>query len=590
MMGLNLVDDLKIFQDTQSNGLNLVDDIGIFNKRDIPTISASKTKLNLKPLSIPEQARLANIYSISRLSGEPLRQVEQQYEGKTPETGLRRTFPIGMYREPTIKQFVQSLAHPYMTAGIGAGLATSPIPTIAGLAAGYPLFKGLEKLSEKGEELLPQKTPQELKELLGAGGYLGSLYAGGKVLGAVSKKATQAITQTPEKLFGKAINIYRDILRPTQGDIKNIEIRKGKNINDYFKVAAEEQLPIRKTSDNRLDTVVAREKLQNKVQGVHEQLNSILDKQTNQFNLKELAAKTKTELSRSVKNASELKDSITEVDKYINSEIERYGNEMVSAKEFNNIKQGMWSVAYNALRPTAKSTARKIGFTAKEMIEKSYPNENIRGLNERSGNYQTLDSLLENAQGRVIKGGRLGSYFAQGTGALIGAMLPLPGIGRAAGAVAGRWLGGKTSEFLSSPERLSNIASKKAGRALEMQRLSQALQKTTLPSVNIKPNITQPPVTPTMTTMSTQLALPYKPISKTPNIGVMQGQLPLEIVNSRIKGLMNMLPVLRRRGMINDANYVQRQLIELLNIQKQIIQQSIQSRRIPNRIEKFGYK
>jgi hypothetical protein len=42
-----------------------------------------------------------------------------------------------------------------------------------------------------------------------------------------------------EPLVKEATEGYRDILRPTQGEIKNIEIRGGKNIDDYYKLAAE---------------------------------------------------------------------------------------------------------------------------------------------------------------------------------------------------------------------------------------------------------------------------------------------------------------------------------------------------------------
>lgn len=421
-------------------------------------ISAPKKPWKSKPMTTEEQAEAQNIGSISRDLGQRLSQVASQYKGKTPETGLRRTFDIGMLREPTTKQLAQTITKPVIDASIIAGGLTSPLATLKGLALGYPVFKGIDIATQKVEERLPEKTPPELKEMLGTGGYLGGLYVGGKILQGFQGRAEQT---KPAKLAQEATEAYRNILRPNQSEVKNIEIRKGKNIDDYYRLAAEEQLPIKQTSDKKLDTTLARQKLQPKIEEIHNQLNSALETRQNKFNLKTLAVKVKLELSKTIKNAKELKDAQGEVDNYINSEIERYGVDEVSPLEFNNIKQGMWSVAYDMLRPTSKVTARKIGFVAKEMIESSYPSKDIKGLNELSGKYQTLNNLLENAQGRVIQGGRLGKYFAQTIGTIAGAALPLPGIGKVGGALAGKWVGGKISEHLASPERISKIASKK---------------------------------------------------------------------------------------------------------------------------------
>ncbi len=92
----------------------------------------------------------------------------------------------------------------------------------------------------------------------------------------------------------KATEIYRDILRPEKSEIKNIEIRKGKNIDDYYKIAAEEKLLIEKTKDGKLDTSKAREQLQPRQQEVFDQLNEVLKSDTTKkFDLLEISNKTK---------------------------------------------------------------------------------------------------------------------------------------------------------------------------------------------------------------------------------------------------------------------------------------------------------
>lgn len=327
--------------------------------------------------------------------------------------------------------------------------------------ASAALFHGAGKL---GASLIPKVLPfaERIGSAIG-GGATGRMIGGeeGMALGAGlgALYPAQRISKSPTKLAKEATEAYRNILRPNQGEVKNIEIRKGKNIDDYYRLAAEEQLPIKQTSDKKLDTSLARQKLQPKIEEIHNQLNSFLETRQNKFNLKNLAVRVKLELSKSIKNAKELKDMKTEVDNYVNAEIERYGTNEVLPSDFNNVKQGMWSLAYDPLKPTSNATARKIGFVAKEMIEGAYPNKNIKELNELSGKYQTLNNLLENAQGRVIQGGRLGGYFAKTIGAVAGSKIPI------IGPLAGAYVGNKVNEAIYAPERVSKIASKKAQKA-----------------------------------------------------------------------------------------------------------------------------
>ncbi|HCJ66847.1 MAG TPA: hypothetical protein DHV62_05840, partial [Elusimicrobia bacterium] len=399
-------------------------------------ISAAKKPLGLKPMTVQEQSEVQNIGALSRTLGKRISEVAKQYKGKTPETGLKRTADIGMYRDPTTKQLVQGIADIPVKAGITAGLLTNPVSTVAGLALGYPVFKGIDFVTQKAEEALPQNIPEELKDIIGTTGYLGGLSAGGKIVGKVQEK----LTPIPSKLMAQAISMYRDILRPTQGEIKNIEIRKGKNIDDAFRLAANERIIIDKTSDNKIDTVKARELLQPKQEALNEQLNKALQSNPEKrFNLEEIGRKAKIELRSQIKNDTEYKAVANEVNKYINDAIESRGN-LLNGEELNNFKQGMWSVGYNVLKPTTKATARKIGFIAKEVIEKGYPDVEIKGLNEKSGQYATLQALLENAQGRVVKGGRMGYLFSRTIGAVAGSKIPV------VGPLAGAWLGGKASE------------------------------------------------------------------------------------------------------------------------------------------------
>lgn len=169
--------------------------------------------LNMKPMTVEEQAKAQNVGAISRLTGQRVSDVQQGYEGKTPETGLVRTTDIGMFRDPTTKQLLQTIAHPAITGALTAGAITNPIGTAAGLAVAAPIFTGIDKATQKIEESLPKNTSPEVKELVGAAGYAGGLFLGGKALEKgpiMASKVSQKlkIPQTAQGMANRLINSY----------------------------------------------------------------------------------------------------------------------------------------------------------------------------------------------------------------------------------------------------------------------------------------------------------------------------------------------------------------------------------------------
>lgn len=287
------------------------------------------------------------------------------------------------------------------------------------------------------------------------------------ILGAAfgAKYPTEPLgNKTPGKLVSEATGIYRSILRPTQGEVKKIEVIKGGDINKYYTLAAKERLPIERTQDKKLDTTKAREILSEKVSDLSDQLDTILkSNKYDRFDLQAIGTKAKIKSSKEIKNASEAETAKSQIQDYIDSEMRRYKTRYVSASQLNRIKQGMWSVGYDALRPTAQQNARRLGYFIRDTIEKAFPENSIRSLNRKSGDYQTLISLLENAQGRVVKGGRLGGYVSRTIGAVAGSKVPI------IGPIAGAYLGGKVSDIMQNPE----VATRTAGNKIrQAERLS----------------------------------------------------------------------------------------------------------------------
>lgn len=286
-------------------------------------------------------------------------------------------------------------------------------------------------------------------------------------LGAITGKVSSSVMGLDKaKLIQQAGNIYRKVLRPTASEIKKIDIGKGGDINTYFQLAAKEKLPIKMT-EGKLNTTEAISALQAKQSNLHEQLNNQLSKDTaKRFNLNNIRQKAKLNASASIKNASELKVVKNNIDSLIDAEIERLGGEkIVNAQQLNNIKQGMWSVSYNPLdaaQNVKADSARKIGYIAKTMIEDFAPSSAIQKLNKLSGDYATLQRLLENAHGRSA-----GTLIKEGLGRLIGgvagAATPHPIIGT----ITGQEVGGRVVGLLNNPDIATKFAQWKMSRGVK---------------------------------------------------------------------------------------------------------------------------
>jgi hypothetical protein len=327
-------------------------------------------------------------------------------------------------------------------------------------------------LAQTAYEMIPETPIDVAASVLP---FKGVQKAIGKVGAGIEKIVTpKTALEKSGQLSKEATEMYRTMLRPNQMEVKNIEIRGGKNIDDFYKLAAEEKLPIKSTGgkDPKLDTEEARKIVMDKLDKNTEQLNNILENHDKSFDLESVRNKSISELKSKYKNAAEYEEAVKDVNSYIDAEIRQSGSNIVSAVDLNNIKQGMWQVGYNAMKPTASKTARTIGHIAKEEIEKGIPDKAIKALNDISGKYATLNNLLENAQGRVIQGGRLGGYFARATGAIAGHSTGIPVIGP----LAGEYIGGKLASAIYAPERASRIASNKMAQS---QKYLNSLKKDT---------------------------------------------------------------------------------------------------------------
>lgn len=306
--------------------------------------------------------------------------------------------------------------------------------------------------------------------------------------------------KTAPQLEKKAVDIYRQVLRPTQGEVKNIEIRKGGKIKDPLTIAAEERLPIGISKEggvNKIDTTIARQQLSKRIDDVDASLSKTLSKSVKEkkyIDLKQVASEAKKQARASTQNDTVYKSIAQDIDEYIDDAISARAR-YVSAAELNNIKRGMYQVGYNAMKPTSDKAARLIGRSARAKIERTFSDKNIAKINKTLGDYITLQSLLENAQGRVVAGGRVGKYLAQGIGSGIGiaAGSPIPYVGPIAGGLMGRTAGAKAAEVLTNPSRLTAKAARLADKAGISGRSWQGIVTGKYAPIKYRRGITQAP-------------------------------------------------------------------------------------------------
>lgn len=272
---------------------------------------------------------------------------------------------------------------------------------------------------------------------------------------AGAEKVSDAASRVRNGTIEQHGEAYRELLAPTKGDVQNVEVKGGKNIQDSFNLAAENKLKIQKTADNKLDTTKAREQLEEKINPIEDELQeSLAAAPQRQFSIRELAEEAKKQARERFDNDLEYEEAVKEIDKNAEATIRQQG-EYINGSQLNKLKRVMWKKGYNATAPNAHEVARVIGNVAKDAIETAYTEADIKGLNAKLGEYATLDHLLKNAQGRVINKGKVGKYVAQILGGVIGSTVPV------AGTLGGWWAGGKINDYFTSPERITgNIARK----------------------------------------------------------------------------------------------------------------------------------
>jgi hypothetical protein len=289
--------------------------------------------------------------------------------------------------------------------------------------------------------------------------------------------------QKAERALRKAARIYREVLKPKQSEVRKIEIGRGRNIDDFYKLAAKEGLIIEPDVNGTINTETARGQLSEKVNALNKQLDDILATDTSKkFNLDDIARKAKVSINEKFKSAIERKSARKKIDEIIKAEKNDAKGNMVSGEQLNKIKEAMWGMGYNQLEPNTDVIARNIGHVIKDAIESGYSDKAIKELNKIRGDYLTLNSLLVNAHSRPINYGHMGKMVASGVGAIAGRHIPF------VGPFIGSHIGKTAVEAAANPERVSRTAASLATKYSGPEsKFMEFLRKTLNPTYGTMP-------------------------------------------------------------------------------------------------------
>lgn len=116
----------------------------------------------------------------------------------------------------------------------------------------------------------------------------------------------------------------------------------------------------------------------------------------------------------------------------------------------------------NYLDPESKKIDKVIAKSLKGIVESETKSVDVKKLNDELSQYYSVQKLLEKLEGKKVKGGKLGKYFAQTIGAIVGSHFgPL-------GAIAGSEIGGAIKG--------ANMSSKFGGATGNKLQQSEAMQ------------------------------------------------------------------------------------------------------------------
>lgn len=283
--------------------------------------------------------------------------------------------------------------------------------------------------------------------------------------GRIARRAEAQATKAKE-IYSKALNVGKS-------EIQRFETKRGKTgvIDNIVKNLVEMEAPLEsqggKIRTNRAQTIFeeAMDTLDNNLDEV------LATKNDEVLDMYKLRDETLAKIKQLPKLEADKNAQIREFTKMFNAELSARGR-YINPQQTNQLKRVLWKKGYNQMQPTAQETARLFGNSAKTAIEQKFPdNKIVQTLNGTMGEFQEAITFLKKIDGNVEVGGRLGNALNKISGTIVGSQFgPF-------GSILGYEVGGRLSEYVNDPSRLTQKAFKEMQKSGIMPRYIKTLNE-----------------------------------------------------------------------------------------------------------------
>lgn len=357
-----------------------------------------------------------------------------------------------------------------------------------------------EELIEEGAQQLSKSVPNAIKSTT-----------------QFTKEAGESLRKVPEAIResrkAKVVKSRVDELTKLQQNNaplrKVIQSAEKKGIDVKKKLSETDLLRGAVDRDGTIRTEIAIDSLNEFIRPQEDVISKNLIKEGRKVSLSQVERELKEAINKSgVKGGAKIRAL-----KNVDDDISGYS---LDADEFGNISIATLHDAkvdkyanINYLNPESQRVDKTIAKKLKEIVEKNTDSINVKELNQELSNWYAVQNLLEKLNGKKVAGGRLGKYFAQGIGAVVGSNFgPIGAVvgGELGGFIKGARMaskfGGKTDGALKISSSMKNAlenASKFENKTPSIQKLLPAPKEGALKSsinqpINLGPFIKDEPM------------------------------------------------------------------------------------------------
>jgi hypothetical protein len=254
----------------------------------------------------------------------------------------------------------------------------------------------------------------------------------GGVLGGASKYIDDLIKTTPESRLFETKDAFKTLKRRFNDN--SVIQGKGearKVLSDPITTLTSSGMGKQlRVIDGKINTEQARTGLRTMINELDDQVAEAVtsSQATAKLSLLKQKAVDAIKANESLKASGKVQKTVAALDSYFDDFTQSYGDE-VSMETASQIRQQM-NKAWN---PDTVDVERAVGDTMRKVIYKNVPG--AQQTLTKEGQLIAADKFLDALDGRAVKGGRLGGYFANLLGAMVGSSTNIPVAGPLVGAL-----------------------------------------------------------------------------------------------------------------------------------------------------------